>query len=135
MERKILCNIITPERVLFEGEMNLAAVQIHDGQIGFLGDHTPLVAILGTGEIRLRDRQNTEYFFVDGGLVEIRDNKLVVLAEKAKKKEELRKDEIEKTILEEDIKSKIKLSDIQRLLSGFNSENFLLWRKEIIMKY
>ena len=98
MERKIMCNILTPERILFEGEMNLANVQIHDGQIGFLSDHTPLVAIVGRGEIRLRDRQTTEYFYVDGGLLEIRDNKLVVLAEKAKKKEELNKDDLEKRI-------------------------------------
>lgn len=98
MERKIMCNILTPERVLYEGEMNLAVVQIHDGEIGFLSDHTPLVAILGTGEIRLRDRQTTEYFFVDGGLVEIRDNKMVVLAEKALKKSELVKEDIEKGI-------------------------------------
>ena len=98
MERKIMCNILTPERVLFEGEMNLAVVQIYDGEIGFLSDHTPLVAILGTGEVRLRDRQTTEYFFVDGGLVEIRDNKMVVLAERARKKDELSKDEIENRI-------------------------------------
>jgi len=122
MERKILCNILTPERVLFEGEMNLAAVQIHDGEIGFLSDHTPLVAILGKGEVRLRDRQTTEYFFVDGGLVEIRDNKLVVLAERAKKKDELSKEALEKRI--QDINSEISS------LEPFSSKRFTLRLEE-----
>ncbi len=100
MERKITCSLLTPEKIIYEGDKNLAVVQVHDGEWGFLSDHTPFIGILGTGEVRLRDKNTTEYFFIDGGLVEIRENKLIILAEKALRKDELSSDEIKERINE-----------------------------------
>ncbi len=93
--KRIKCSILTPERNLFDGETDFAVVQAYNGEMGFLVDHAPLIAELGIGEIRLRDSKTTEYFMVEGGIVEIRNNKMIVLAEKAMKKEELDKKELE----------------------------------------
>ena len=98
--KKIKCSILTPDRYLFEGEVAFAVVQAHNGEMGFLVDHAPLISELGVGEVRLRDGKTTEYFVVEGGVVEIRDNKLIILAETACKKEELDKQELEEKLKE-----------------------------------
>ena len=93
--KKIACTILTPERNLFDGEIAFAVVDAHNGEMGFLVDHAPLISELGVGEVRLSDGKSTEYFVVEGGIVEIRTNKMIILAEKASKKEELDKKELE----------------------------------------
>jgi len=93
--KKIKCSILTPDRYLFEGDIAFAVVQAYNGEMGFLVDHAPLISELGIGEIRLQDGKETKYFVVEGGVVEIRDNKLIVLAETATKKEDLNKEELE----------------------------------------
>lgn len=100
MVNKITCTILTPERVLFEGEVGFAVVQAHNGEMGFLFNHSPLISELGIGEVRLRDEKTTNYFVVEGGAVEIRDNRLIILAENAIPKSELKVEEIEKKMKE-----------------------------------
>ncbi len=89
MERVINCSILTPERLIYEGEVGFAVVQAHDGEMGFLYGHSPLIARLGIGEIRLNNPKNVDYLVVEGGVVEIKNNKLIILAEKAFKKSDL----------------------------------------------
>jgi ATP synthase, F1 epsilon subunit (delta in mitochondria) len=93
--KKIQCSILTPDRYLYEGEIAFAVVQVYNGEMGFLVDHAPLIAELGLGEVRLQDGKTTEYFIIEGGVVEIRNNKLIILTEMANKKEELNKQELE----------------------------------------
>ncbi|TFH38907.1 MAG: hypothetical protein E4G96_09780, partial [Chrysiogenales bacterium] len=49
-------------------------------------------------ETRLQDGKTTEYFIIEGGVVEMRDNKLIILAEKALRKSELDKRELEEKL-------------------------------------
>jgi F-type H+-transporting ATPase subunit epsilon len=89
MERVINCSILTPERLIYEGEVGFAVVQAHDGEMGFLYGHSPLISKLGIGEIRLNNPKSVDYLVVEGGVVEIKNNKLIILAEKAFKKSDL----------------------------------------------
>lgn len=70
-------------------------LQAHDGSMGFLPGHAPLIAELGIGELKLVRGGSTEYMVVEGGIVEIRDNQLIVLAETAFEKADLDKAELE----------------------------------------
>ncbi len=102
--KKIKCSILTPERSLFEGEADFTVVQAHNGEMGFLVDHAPLISELGIGEIRISEGKAVEYFVVEGGIVEIINNKMIILAERAFKKNELDKKELEtqlKTVKEQ----------------------------------
>ena len=126
--KKIKCSILTPDRELYEGEIAFAVVQAYNGEMGFLVDHAPLISELGLGEIRLQDGKTTEYFLVEGGIVEIRDNKMIVLAETALKKAELDRQQIENELKDvvsrkhEEIKvfspEWIKLQDQERRLKA-----------------
>jgi len=98
MERVIKCSILTPERLIYEGEVGFAVIQAHNGEIGFLYGHSPLISKLGTGEIRLNNPKGVDYLMVEGGVVEIKNNNLIVLAEKALPKSDFTADEIKDKI-------------------------------------
>jgi ATP synthase F1 epsilon subunit len=98
MAMKISTTVITPDRVLYQGDVDFAVVQAYDGERGFLYNHIPLVSELGYGEVRMYRGDVVERMVVEGGIVEIRENELIVLAEVALKKEELNRQQIEKTL-------------------------------------
>jgi len=98
MERLLDCTILTPEKLIYQGEAGFAVVQAYNGEMGFLFDHAPLISMLGLGEVRLRNPKTTDYFVIEGGLVEIKNNKLIILAEKAFKQSDLNAAELKKKI-------------------------------------
>ncbi len=89
MDRKINCNVLTPEKIVFEGSADYIVVPAFDGEMGFLYNHAPLVAELGIGEVRLKNDDQVEYIAIHGGFIEIRNNEMTVLAEDAYKKEDI----------------------------------------------
>ncbi|MDY6935868.1 MAG: ATP synthase F1 subunit epsilon [Spirochaetota bacterium] len=111
MDRKIECSIVTPDRIVFEGQADLMVIQAHDGEVGFMYNHAPFISELGNGEARMRNGDHTEYLIVEGGFVEIRDNTLIVLAENAYRKDELCKAEIQESI--EEIKNIPRIIDTE----------------------
>jgi len=106
MERVINCTILTPERLVYEGEVGFAVVQAHNGEMGFLYGHSPLISKLGVGEVRLNNPKSVDYLVIEGGLVEIKDNRLIVLAEKAYRKEDFNTADLENKMKELDDKMK-----------------------------
>lgn len=73
--------IITPEKNVFEGEVELINLPGSDGSFGLLNDHAPLVSTLKEGEIKIVENGNEQIFPVKGGVVEVNNNKVIVLAE------------------------------------------------------
>ncbi|MCL1833074.1 MAG: ATP synthase F1 subunit epsilon [Leptospirales bacterium] len=95
MERVIKCSILTPERLIYEGEVGFAVVQAHNGELGFLYGHSPLISKLGVGEVRLNNpNKGIDYLMVEGGVVEIKNNNLIVLAERAFAQSDFSADEL-----------------------------------------
>jgi F-type H+-transporting ATPase subunit epsilon len=111
MALKINCTVLTPDRILYDGKVDFAVVQAYDGERGFLFNHIPLMSELGYGMVRLYTGDQIEYLHVEGGLVEIRNNELIVLAENAMKKAELSADDLKKTL--NDITSAEKPADFR----------------------
>ncbi len=74
--------IITPDKKIFEGEVNLIKVPGSKGDFEILKNHAPIISILEKGTIKVKDSNNKEHFFeVDGGVVENKANKIIVLVE------------------------------------------------------
>lgn len=74
--------IITPEKTLFEGDVDLVQLPGIDGSFEILNNHAPLVSVLKEGKIKIRDDAKKEQFFdVKGGVIEVLKNKVIVLAE------------------------------------------------------
>jgi len=74
--------IITPDTTIYEGEVSLAQLPGLDGSFEVLNNHAPMIAALKKGKVKVIDaKKNTLFFDVNGGVVEVLKNKLLVLAE------------------------------------------------------
>lgn len=78
----MLLEIITPDRKIYSGEVNLVQLPGKDGSFEILKDHAALVAALKKGKMRIveTDKQ-VKFFEIEGGVAEIINNKILVLAE------------------------------------------------------
>ena len=76
-------SVISPERVLFEGTANSVVAPAHDGEMGILSAHAPLMTILGRGVLRLETSSGEVRFNVGGGFLQIVDNQIRVVTEAA----------------------------------------------------
>ena len=74
--------IITPDKTIFSGEAILVQLPGINGSFEVLKNHAPLITILGKGEVKVQDiNNNIRMFMVNGGVVEVLRNKVLVLAE------------------------------------------------------
>ena len=86
----IQVEIVTPSRQLFSGDAQMITMPGVEGEMGVLGGHAPLLTTLNIGEITLRRADGeTEYVAVSGGVVEVRPDKVIVLARSAERAEEI----------------------------------------------
>ncbi len=79
----LLLEIVTPERLAFSGEVDSVVLPGIDGELGVLPHHAPLVSTLGVGELRYRTGGREESFAIAGGFLQVRPDKVVVMAETA----------------------------------------------------
>ncbi len=73
--------IITPDQRVFSGEVVSAQFPGVKGSFQVLNNHAPLISLLEKGKINIRTAQGEQSLVVDGGMVEVLNNKIVVLAE------------------------------------------------------
>ena len=74
--------IVTPDTTIFTSEISLAQLPGLDGSFEIMNNHAPLISVLKKGKIKLIDLQNQVQFFeVNGGVVEVLKNKILILAE------------------------------------------------------
>ena len=75
--------IVTPDEKVFEGEVMHATFPGSDGSFQVLNNHAAMVSVLGKGDIRYQqEKQQEVHIMVDGGVVEVINNKVNVLVEK-----------------------------------------------------
>jgi F-type H+-transporting ATPase subunit epsilon len=76
-------SVVSPEQVLFEGEAGSVVAPAFDGLIGILPRHAPLLTLLGRGVLTLKASGGSRRFRVGGGFVQVRSNRVRVVAEEA----------------------------------------------------
>jgi F-type H+-transporting ATPase subunit epsilon len=74
-------DIITPDRKVFAGEATSAIFPGSGGEFQILNDHAPMVSTLAKGPVVLATTAGQQRFIVDGGVVEVLRNRVLVLAE------------------------------------------------------
>lgn len=76
--------IITPDRKIFEGEVDLVQLPGSKGAFEILKNHAPIISTLDKGTLRIQETGGREKVFeVDGGVIENKANKIIVLIESA----------------------------------------------------
>lgn len=74
--------VITPERKLYSGEVNMVKVPGAKGSFEILTKHAPIISMLGKGEIKIIDAADkTTLLEIKGGVIESKNDKIIVLAE------------------------------------------------------
>ena len=83
-ERKLYCEVITPEKILYQGDVEMVIAPGTAGELGILPLHMPLITTLKVGELRLKYGQDKQdYIAIDGGYLEVMEDKVTVLADAA----------------------------------------------------
>jgi F-type H+-transporting ATPase subunit epsilon len=80
------CVVVTPEQELLDQTVKQVILPAEDGLIGILTDRAPMLARLGKGPLRIDpDQGATLNFRVEGGVAQMKNNKLTILTQKAEK--------------------------------------------------
>ncbi len=73
--------ILTPDKKVFEGEVNSVSLPGTMGSFEILNHHAPLISTLEDGKLTVRTSGKEEVFLIQGGVVEVLNNNVMVLAE------------------------------------------------------
>jgi F-type H+-transporting ATPase subunit epsilon len=74
--------IITPDRKVFEGDIKSIRVPGKKGSFQVLKDHAPIISTLDNGPVIIVDQENAETKYdISGGVIEVKQNKIILLAE------------------------------------------------------
>jgi F-type H+-transporting ATPase subunit epsilon len=76
-------SVITPEATVFEGDAQQVIAPAWNGSLGILRGHAPLMALLGTGTLRIEAGGKSTSYAVSGGFLQVVDNQVTVLSERA----------------------------------------------------
>jgi F-type H+-transporting ATPase subunit epsilon len=83
MADSLLCVVVTPEQTALEQKADFVALPLYDGEIGIAPGRSPLIGRLGYGEMRIKSGGTTTSYYVDGGFVQVADNTVSVLTNRA----------------------------------------------------
>ena len=74
--------IVTPDTTIYEGEVSLAQLPGIDGSFEILNNHAAMIAALKKGKVKVIDAKKAVLFFeINGGVMEVLKNRILVLAE------------------------------------------------------
>jgi F-type H+-transporting ATPase subunit epsilon len=91
----IRCEIVSQDRTVFEGDVDIVVLPGSAGEMGILPRHAPLLTTLNYGVIKVRTKDKEEIFTVAGGVAEIQPDIVTVLADAAENIREIDLDRAE----------------------------------------
>ena len=81
--------IITPQKVIYNNNVDMIIVRTVEGDMGVLANHAPLVTSLAIGEMKIKIGKKEEKYFVSGGFLEVSTEKVLILADNSMRAEEI----------------------------------------------
>lgn len=85
----IRCEIVSQDRMVFEGDADMVVVPGVDGEMGILPNHAPLLSTLNFGILKVRYKGHEEEFAVSGGVIEVQPDIVTILADAAENVSEI----------------------------------------------
>jgi F-type H+-transporting ATPase subunit epsilon len=82
-------DIVTAERIVYSDEADVVIAPGIDGQLGILPHHAPLMTTLQPGELRVRKGGEEFSLAISGGFLEVRPDRVIILADAAERAEEI----------------------------------------------
>ena len=85
MAKTFTLEVVTPERVVASEEVTSLVIPAHEGYLGVLAGHAPMLCTLQPGEIAIKSEKRESHLATSGGFVEITPKRVIVLSESAEK--------------------------------------------------
>ncbi len=86
---KMYCEIISQDREVFSGDVNMVVIPGAAGQMGILPNHAALLTAINYGVITIKFDSGEEHFTVAGGVAEVLPGQVIILADAAENVEEI----------------------------------------------
>ena len=114
--------IITAERSLFEGDVDVVVAPGTEGELAVLPHHAAVITTLKAGPLRYRSNGQETLFVVHGGFMDVRGDQVTVLADAAEHVEEIDEARAEEAMrrAEERVRSRAEDIDIERALASLH---------------
>ena len=90
--------VVTPEQTVLDTTTDFVAMPLYDGELGVAPGHAPMIGRLGFGELRIGHAPGTASYYVDGGFVQVADNVVSILTNRAIPTERLDAGSIEEAL-------------------------------------
>ncbi|ASS89503.1 MAG: F0F1 ATP synthase subunit epsilon [Bacillaceae bacterium] len=87
--KTVQVSVVTPDGPVYDADIELVSAKAQSGELGILPGHIPMVAPLAIGAVRLKKGNNTELVAVSGGFLEVRPDKVTILAQAAERAEDI----------------------------------------------
>jgi F-type H+-transporting ATPase subunit epsilon len=81
--------IVTAERMVFSDEVSALIAWGMEGQLAILPHHAPLMTMLQPGDLMIRKDKEEEYLAISGGFLEVRPDKVIILADACERVDEI----------------------------------------------
>ena len=94
----LTCRVVSPERPLFEGEVDRLVAPGALGELGIYPLHAPLVSKLGSGVLRLHQGADVRRMAIKGGFVEVKDDDVILLVTHAVVPEDVDRQTVERDL-------------------------------------
>ncbi len=79
----MVLDILTPEKSIFSGDIKLIKVPGSNGSFEIMENHAPIISSLDKGELKITPLNGEDIFYqIEGGVIEVNNNKAIVLIEK-----------------------------------------------------
>jgi F-type H+-transporting ATPase subunit epsilon len=85
----IRCEIVSQDRLVWEGDADIVVVPGMDGEMGILPNHAPLLSTLKFGVLKVRQKGEEHIFTIAGGVIEVQPDLITVLADSAENVREI----------------------------------------------
>ncbi|MFC2948903.1 F0F1 ATP synthase subunit epsilon [Virgibacillus sediminis] len=87
--KTLTVSVVTPDGPVLEESFDMVSCKAESGELGILPGHIPLVAPLSIAAVRLKNGNKTTPLAVNGGFMEVRPDKVTILAQSAEKPEDI----------------------------------------------
>ncbi len=78
----MIVDILTPDRRVFSGDTTSVTVPGTDGEFQIKEDHAAIISSLASGKVKIVTSQGNKVFDIEGGVVEVLKNRIIILAER-----------------------------------------------------
>ncbi|BCY19392.1 MAG: ATP synthase F1 subunit epsilon [Chloroflexi bacterium] len=85
----IRCEVVSQDRIVFQGDVDIVNLPGVEGDMGILPNHSPVLTLLRFGVVSVKTKTDEQFFTVAGGVAEVQPDQVTILADAAENVDEI----------------------------------------------